>query len=172
MTHLNEHHTQPIIDVLDQARQPTGWSRARTFKLWLDIVLATLQRDDEAYQTHVETIERDGDPASIIPTLAHAFSKLFHQTTTTNADVLGATYEHYGLASDTSGQYFTPPNAAALLAGLQTATSAPKTPTPDDPLRIADPTCGSGRLLLTMGRWLARTAPETPVMFAGPCVLV
>jgi hypothetical protein len=167
MPHISEQHTQPIIDALDQARQPTGWSRSRTFTTWLDIVLATLQRDDETYLTHVETIERDGDPQPVFAALARAFGDLFAQTTTIQADILGTIYERYGLTSDAAGQHFTPANAATTLAKLQAATTALTTATPDDPFRIADPTCGSGRLLLAMNRYLTRMAPETPVLFAG-----
>lgn len=167
MTHLSEYHTQPIIDALDQACQPTGWSRSRTFTTWLDIVLATLQRDDVTYLTHVETIERDGDPQPVLAALARAFGELFSQTTTTQADIIGTIYEQYGLTSDASGQHFTPPNVATALAKTQAPTTDLTTATLDDPFRIADPTCGSGRLLLAMARHLTTTAPETPVLFAG-----
>lgn len=168
MTHLSDSHTQPIIDTLDQARQQTGWSRSRMFSTWMDVVLATLQRDDDTYHTHVETIERDADPEPVLTAVARAFSNLLHQTATTNADVLGTVYERYGLTSDASGQFFTPPNVAAALAELQALTLDPtRTATPDDPLRIADPACGSGRLLLAMGRYLAREASDTPTLFVG-----
>jgi hypothetical protein len=167
MRYIDDSYIQPIIDALDDARQPAGWSRSRMFSLWTDLVLTTLQRDDETYHTHVETIERDADPQPVLTASARAFSELLYQTTTTNADILGTVYEYFGLTSDAFGQFFTPPTVATAMAELQAATLEIDDATPADPLRIADPACGSGRLLLAMNRYLAQEGLQPPALFVG-----
>jgi hypothetical protein len=167
MRYLTESHTQPIIDALDDARQPAGWSRSRVFTLWINLVLTTLQRDDDTYLTHVEIIERDTDPQPVLTASARAFGELLYHTTTTNADILGAVYEYFGLTSDAFGQFFTPPTAAIAMAEMQATTLETDDATPAEPLRIADPACGSGRLLLAMGRSLAQERIQPPALFVG-----
>lgn len=167
MRYIDDSHIQPIVDVLDDARQPVGWSRSRMFSLWIDLVFTTLQRDDDTYQIYVETIERDADPQPILTASARAFGELLYQTATTNADILGAVYEHFGLTSDAFGQFFTPPTVATAMAELQAATLETDNATPADPLRIADPACGSGRLLLAMGRYLVQERIQPPALFVG-----
>lgn len=70
-----------------------------------------------------------------------------------NKDVIGNTYEYliYHFASDAGkkgGEFYTPPEVATLLAKLVEAK-------PGD--RICDPTCGSGSLLIRVGKEIGGT---------------
>lgn len=168
MTQPTDDELQPILAALNDGRQSIGWSRLKMFRTCIDLILATLQRDDDTYRTHVKIIEQDTDPRPVLDAISRAFAEVFHTTVTTGIDILGAVYEHYGLTSNEFGQYFTPLNLANLMAALQLETlEADHDVTPEDPFRIADPACGSGRLLLAAGRILKRDPESIPVLFCG-----
>lgn len=64
-----------------------------------------------------------------------------------NLDVLGMAYEEFGMQNDAFGQHFTPHSAAAGMAEMLTTGEEP-----DPPVTIADPACGSGRMLVLAAR--------------------
>jgi hypothetical protein len=68
----------------------------------------------------------------------------------TDADVLGAIYEEYGMSSDAFGQYFTPHSVCEMMAKMAGVDALDADA--DKKQTVADPACGSGRTLLVAGR--------------------
>jgi type I restriction-modification system DNA methylase subunit len=156
MTHPQREHTKPIVDALDQVRQQTGHRWGRVFRDWIEIVFLSLQRNDRGHREIVDRYKSDfGEEVgqTAIETYSEGFATLLVAMGNTEADLLGFLYQEYGAASDENGQFFTPPNAAKFAASMtlphddEIANS-----TPDDPIRISDPTCGSGTLLVAAGQ--------------------
>jgi len=167
----------PITERLEPVEQQTGRSRYRVFNEWLEFVVASLSRNEESYEDLVEDLEQyiQGEESSVrecLKAYSRAFGALVEQMEDTTvrgtdapADILGGLYEHYGATSDHFGQYFTPGNAAIAKAemALPNAESI-RDATPEDPLVIGDPTCGSGRLPWYALHRLREISPETPAL--------
>lgn len=64
----------------------------------------------------------------------------------TDADLLGVVYETLGMDNDHFGQYFTPHNVSSSMAEMLFGDD--EIEDKEEPVSIADPACGSGRLLL------------------------
>lgn len=139
---------EAILDPLETIER-RGFGRYDVFRDWVDLMLSALQRDDDAY---LDTLDRyDRDRGERIPDLfVTAFSELMATMDETGQDVLGVAYEEFGMQTDTFGQHFTPHNVAATMAEIQTATD--ENGTQEDPVTIADPACGSGRMLVLAAR--------------------
>jgi type I restriction-modification system DNA methylase subunit len=156
MVHPQREQTKPIVDTLDQVRQKTGHRWTQVFRDWIEIVFLSLQRDDEGHSKIVEKYKSDfGEEAgqAAIEAYSEGFADLLVAMEDTEADLLGFLYQEYGAASDRNGQFFTPPNTAKFAASMMMAGDGEITDsTPDDPIRINDPTCGSGTLLVAAGQ--------------------
>ena len=139
----------PITDPLETIAG-RGFSRYDVYRDWVELMLAALQRDDETYLDVLDDYDRGKDRdrdernADLFST---AFGELMSAMEASNRDVLGVTYEAFGMQNEAFGQHFTPHNVCASLAELQ-ATSGD----PEPPITIADPACGSGRLLIHAAR--------------------
>ena len=137
-----------ILDPLETIER-RGFGRYDVFRDWGNLLLSALQRDDDAY---LDTLDRydcdsDRDRGDRIPDLfATAFAELMAMMDETGQDVLGVAYEEFGMQTDAFGQHFTPHNVAATMAEIQTATD--ENGIQEDPVTIADPACGSGRMLV------------------------
>lgn len=128
-----------------------GFSRYDVFRDWVGLMLAALQDDDEQYLDVLEDYDRgrDRDRGERNADLfAAAFGELQAAMQEHNQDVLGDAYEAFGMQSDAFGQHFTPHNISAMMAELQTSVEDDVEP----PVSIADPACGSGRLLIYAAR--------------------
>ena len=170
MTRLDDAHTDPIIDTLDAIRQCTGYGHKRVFTDWVRLVFTSLARDDDAYRKHVAGYEADYPDAvqAIIADYAEAFGDLILATEATNADVLGRVYERIGGPSDRFGQFFTPDNIARAMARMALSDADdPRAASRNDPLRVGDPSCGSGRFLVAAAHELTASAPDKPAIFVG-----
>lgn len=117
-----------------------GHTRYNVFTDWLDLMLYSLQRDDENYLEIIGSYT-DTDPAGLY---AEAFSHLQTGLAQTDADLLGVIYEELGMDTDSFGQYFTPHNICDMKAEMVTSIDEDQ----EEPYTVADPACGSGRLLL------------------------
>jgi len=143
-----------IVSLLEQIRQ-RGHSAHSVFSDWVDLMLFALQRQDELYlgivDNYREPADMDrGQGERSIDLFATAFGRLQVQMAETNADVVGAVYEEYGLSSDAFGQHFTPHSVCDTMAEISGAAGDD----PDGIQSILDPACGSGRMLLTAAqRW-------------------
>lgn len=139
---------KPVVETLSDIHQ-RGHSRNQVFTDWLDLMLAGLERDDEAYQKACQPYDE-----AAITEFATAFSELQVAMSEENHELLGVIYEHLGQGIDALGQHFTPHNvctAKAKMAGIVEDDA-----TDDEPTSIADPACGSGRLLVAA----AKAVPE------------
>ena len=149
--------TDPIVSILNHIQQ-RGHSAYTIFEDWVELILLALQRQDDPYLDIVDDYSepRDMDHPEgerTVELFANAFGQLQKQMSETNADVLGAVYEEYGMSSDNFGQHFTPHNVCEAMVEI--------THTVDDQPRdggekqvVTDPACGSGRMLLCAGRRL------------------
>jgi type I restriction-modification system DNA methylase subunit len=118
------------------------------FDDWLSLMLAAFERDDPAY---LKVLERYGPREDGTPHpadhFAHALGAIMLEMRKDNEagvirDHLGEIYETEGAAEREMAQFFTPMPLCELMARMTVDDSAPEN------ARIADPACGSGRLLL------------------------
>jgi type I restriction-modification system DNA methylase subunit len=166
----------PITNQFERVEAQTGRSRYRIFDEWLEFVVTNLARDDDTYTDLVTELEQtvgDGSTArECLEAYAGAFGLLVDAMadvtvpgTNTPTDLLGAIYEDYGATSDQFGQHFTPGPVATMKARLSFPDGdSVRDATPEDPLVIGDPACGSGRLPFHTVHQLRNVAPETPVV--------
>lgn len=141
----------PVIDPLKQIEQ-RGHTRFDVFTDWLDLMLYALQGRDDPYLELVGKYSGDRHSergTRSIDLFSEAFGQLMSTMETANCDILGQVYETLGMNSSAFGQHFTPSSVSTGAAGfLDAADSADR----DGPTTIADPACGSGRLLIQAAR--------------------
>lgn len=172
MTYLDDTITKPILDSLNETRQQTGYGWSRVFRDWIEVVFCSLQRDDDSHGELVDEYETDfgkETTQTVFEAYSEAFGDFLVATGETDADVLGYLYQEYGSPSSEHGQHFTPPPVAQLLGGMLVPTAGNiRDSTPENPIPIHDPACGSGSLLLGAGQRLEELA-ESPyaAVFVG-----
>lgn len=156
-TNITENDIKDILDEL-HAITNAGNSHYRVFSDWIDLMLVSLQRDDDAHQQLVSPYVKGDQPGSkeAITHYADAFGLLQARTDQFNHDVLGEVYETFGMQSDRLGQHFTPHNLSDFLA--ETTMSKDANIEEDRPPRVADPACGSGRLLVSCAKHVSPDA--------------
>lgn len=141
--------TDDVLDPLETIAG-RGFGRYDVFQDWVGLMLAALQDDDETYLDILGDYDRGRDRERgerNADLFAHAFAELQSAMAETNEDVLGDAFEAFGMQSDRFGQHFTPHPVSEMLASIQ----APEGDI-EPPVSIADPACGSGRLLVYMAR--------------------
>lgn len=89
-------------------------------------------------------------------------------------DHLGTAYMAITQSDKFHGQYFTPWNVASMMARMLCGADEALARTPEDPLKVCDPACGSGVMLLAYAAALPwRAVQEGRVAFYGmdidPC---
>ncbi|WP_226006040.1 N-6 DNA methylase [Natrinema salinisoli] len=139
----------PVTDALTAIEQQR-YSRHNVFDDWLDLMLYALQRRDDPYLEIVEQYDNDRPEGNReIDYFTEAFAQLQQGMAATDADLLGVIYEAYGQSSDAFGQYFTPHNVSDAMAAMNLDDVDSTQYSQDDPLTVADPACGSGRMLIS-----------------------
>lgn len=163
---LGSEAVEAIVDWLTTVAD-RGHARQRVFADWLDTMLYSFQGRDDPYLEIVERYDPDEiqdaprDPDAerdaAIDQFATATGELIHASKATELDVLGDVYTAFGQRSDAFGQFFTPHTVATAMARIMVtvddrledaADGEPPAELPADPTTIADPACGSGRLLV------------------------
>lgn len=91
------------------------------------------------------------EPERNIDRFVEATGQLWKGLSESEADLLGVTYEHMGMDNDHFGQYFTPHNLSEMMAESLFGDEVEEK---QEPITIADPACGSGRLLLKTAQQL------------------
>lgn len=184
MKPVEDRHTDPILTLLNDVRQETGYGWAEAFNDWVRVMFRTLRHDDEDYMELVSNYEDEYERDStreIYAKYGDAFAELLSGTQDTHGDVLGEVHQKAGLGSEESGQYFTDGRLADAMRRMvmgdrehETAEDALMPDeeeidkaTPEDPYRVADPTCGSGRLLVAAGQRLGESGHECSTIFIG-----
>lgn len=120
-----------------------SWKHSRVFDDWINIVLATVMRNEEDYQKAIKGFEKEE-----LTQLGVAMFHLMGLMKKTNLDVLGHIYEtiaRSGKGKNYLGQFFTPYNICEMMAEMTAEDS-------EEPQKILDPCCGSGRLLVHMAK--------------------
>lgn len=177
---VDDDYITPITDRLRTVHQQTGYNRFDVFRDWIVFILSAIARDDETYLERVRRYESEygvETMQTLVDTHAAAFGHLVDAMDEAEpsdvapeapVEVLGAVYEHYGMASDAFGQHFTPQNVCHAKAALIAPSEDDlRSATPDDPLTISDPACGSGRLLLAAAYRIRQLNPEIPLIVVG-----
>ena len=145
-------YTKPIIEALEQVQTLTGHRWPRIYRDWTEIIFVSLQRDDESHGEIVDRYKSEfGEETgqSTIEAYAEGFRELLNSMKKTDGDLLGEVFEEYGPSSEKEGQFFTPENVSKFSASLNLPDEQElKDSTVNDPIRIKDPACGSGRLLI------------------------
>jgi len=168
---------EPTTEYLDEVHQKTGLRTYDVFTNWLDFVVTALSRNDDDYLDLVDSLTArlhdDADlTRNVLESYGTAFGALVNSMEETTvpgyshpAELLGGIYEHYGANSDAFGQHFTPQNIAIAKAQMLFCTpESIRDATPDDPITISDPACGSGRLLFHAVHQLRHISPNTPTV--------
>jgi hypothetical protein len=117
---LEPEHREHVTDPLDDVTQQTGGSPYQVFSDWIDMAVASLSGDEDAYQKPLDRYRnggRDEETVRELATLhANALGGLVLAMEETQEDVLGSVYEHYGLTSEHFAQYFTPGSVSRAMA--------------------------------------------------------
>lgn len=119
----------------------------RVYEDWIDLMLYSLQADDERY---LEKVHDYCEPEAEL--FSEASGELQIAMNETNTDILGIVYEELGQTSEMFGQHFTPHNVCEVMAETMISVDDHR----EEPYVIADPACGSGRLLI----YAAKKIPE------------
>ena len=134
--------TQQICDLLDEAGRRAGVSRGQVFEDFLACSLCALsnrQMEDE-YLAVVRKGYGDGEKGRRgIDSLTQAFGTLIDLMEQTRKDILGDLFQG-GITYGEAGQFLTPEQLCEFMAALCGDETAAGT--------VADPCCGSGRMLL------------------------
>lgn len=122
-----------------------GYNNRQVFEDWLDLTLYQLQHPckNEEYLAVMKTYNNDF-PVGQRPA-DHFFNaglKLFEEVRKNQCDVLGNIFEQK-VSYGNNGQFLTPEPICDLLVQLNNLQGEQK---------IADPACGSGRILLAAGK--------------------
>jgi len=147
--------SKELLDLIDRAGQRAGVGRSRAFSDWLEMCICALSggRMEDRYLEIINPYgagERTAkgklydDRRRAIDDLADAFGCLVRHTEETRGDILGDAFMGGNL--NDAGQFFTPDNVCELMARMTNH---------DEKIvgkRIADPCCGSGRMLLAAAR--------------------
>lgn len=116
-----------------------GYSPYEVFNDWLDLMLFSMQRDDEHYLEIVKRYRNEGPKGQReIDYFAKAFTDLLVFMKETNDDVLGELYMQWNMNHKCRGQYFTPKQIADFMAKAVVTNAG----------NILDPACGSGIMLI------------------------
>jgi N-6 DNA Methylase len=117
----------------------------RTFEDWLGLAINAFLRDEEAYMAimrkygaRAAPMDKQDHPADHF---ARALGTWMHAMKIEPADYLGRVYEEQAAANSYAGQFFTPEPVVELMAAITMPEIA-------DTAIVADPACGSGRMLV------------------------
>ena len=114
-----------------------------TFRAFVDIAYAALSR---APLDEWQRVTRGHE--EVIDEYTHALGELaLYRLGYGYRDLLGALYMRLEISNARAGQFFTPWEVAYFMAQLQFHDIG-RVPTFDDPVRVLDPACGSGVMLL------------------------
>ena len=131
-----------------ELRQIRGERFFQVFDDWLELSLAAFCRDEDRYMATMKRYgARENGKEHPADHFARALGAIQFEMVKDNdagviRDHLGEIYETEGASEKEMAQYFTPMPLCQLMANMTIDEAAP------EEARIADPACGSGRLLL------------------------
>ena len=139
--------TPRLFKKLEQLSQRSSVSRGQAFEEFLTAVVCALAAEtkEEEYMSMIER-HKSGKPGQRGGDLmAQMFGELAIAMSESDADILGDLFQG-SITYGEAGQYLTPESVTKLMAQMSVNPDA--RPTPDRPLYIQDPACGTGRMLL------------------------
>ena len=135
-----------ILKTLDEAAHRSGVSRGQVFEDYLHMSLCALSggQMEEQYMATVKKHSEGKKGKRGCDAIAQAFAMLVEAMEKTRQDILGDLFQG-GITYGEAGQFLTPEPLCQMMAqmtldGVETEDGEKKT--------IADPCCGSGRMLL------------------------
>ena len=135
-----------ILKTLDEAAHRSGVSRGQVFEDYLHMSLCALSggQMEEQYMATVKKHSEGKKGKRSCDAIAQAFAMLVDAMEKTRQDILGDLFQG-GITYGEAGQFLTPEPLCQMMAqmtldGVETEGGDKKT--------IADPCCGSGRMLL------------------------
>lgn len=162
---------EKVISNLKESPELRSQGLGTVFKDWLTVLIAVLQRDDDAYETALDNhLLGDSDSntrTQATEAFAEAFAALLTETKTQGRPLLGDVYMDVGHRSDALGQHFSPFHICELMAELQVNSNDITEATKDDPLRIADPACGDSRMQIAVAKAARSQQEDVPIYIEG-----
>jgi hypothetical protein len=169
-----EERRRAIIRLMECAGHACGVSARTAFQRWLALIESDLccpidgcgrlvpDRDCDAHHA-CRALHREGwnqavqELEAVLPFFTEALAHAYLHYRASYEDLLGPTFENLGLGGR-GGIFFTPWHLAQAMA----ATSAGDLRDTEDrtAIRVCDPTCGSGVVLLAFLDHVARTRPD------------
>ena len=163
LSHSRIDEIDPVLDCLSEVHRKTGCGYGTVFRDWVDLMVAAFSRDEERYRAILAEYEDLGADVSMVErTYGIALGELLNATIEYQHEVLGAVYEAVGVRSDALGQHFTPHNVSDAIAAMNLPGKGRLSEARDDPVRIADPACGSGRLLISSAMQIDQAVDTVP----------
>jgi hypothetical protein len=159
-----------VIETLEDIRLETGHGLGRVFRDWMTLSVAAFEGDEDTYHDRLDRYGRDGPSdrrESVAESFSEALGELAVATVEAKRPVVGDIYEAVGNQADDFGQYFTPWNVCIAKAEMLVSADDADEATSDDPLTVADPACGSGRLLVAAAMALHDHDPDAPILVSG-----
>jgi hypothetical protein len=139
--------TTPLFKKLEQLSQRSSVSRGQAFEDFLTAMVCALAAEtkEEEYMAMIER-HKSGKPGQRgADLMAHMFGEFVNAVSDSDADILGDLFQG-SITYGEAGQYFTPESVTKLMAEL--SVDPDMRLTPERPLYIQDPCCGTGRMLL------------------------
>jgi hypothetical protein len=132
-----------VIKHLEKASDKSHRHMHDTFRSFLAVSLGALRR---VPQDEWEDVCRGSE--KVLNEYSMALAELIGCAALNFDDVLGSCFMRLSLGNSKTGQYFTNSHITHFCAQM-TGFAPGRTPTPVDPLRVADLSCGSGAMLLS-----------------------
>jgi len=170
MTNTNQspqHDIQQLTTIIERIHRKTYQDYLRCFETFLDVSLEAINRMlllDLSWKPELGDFEKARDE------FAEGFAILLAQIHPdyTYQDIVGGAYMNLGTSSKGFGQFFTPWNVARMMAEITLSQPDLSRYTPERPMTICDPSCGSGVMLLAAASCLPRSfIDEGRVAFYG-----
>lgn len=141
--------SKEVLGLIDTAAEKAGLGRGQAFEDFLTFVrcsLAGQTMEEEYLQTVAKGYAKGKEGNRGIDWIAKAFAQLVQAMEETKEDVLGDIFTG-GITYGERGQFFTPDSVSHMMAELLTSGDDS-----EDPQTVNDPTCGSGRFLLSVAK--------------------
>ncbi|WP_441001288.1 N-6 DNA methylase [Fodinibius sp. SL11] len=163
--------TSDILKPLDRI-QARGYTMSKVFRDWVRLMLYALQRNDEQYLQVMERYPNEREKGEREADLFTEAYGLLMQKMAKDRKMKANPKEYLGdiymeVAGNYSvqgmGQYFTPQPVCDMMAQLTIPETDEEAP------RVADPACGSGRLLHSAAKLLSTNAHFTGIDLDSIC---
>ncbi len=147
---FSHRETHEVLALVDQASDRSGVGRRQAFDDLLTMGVCALSGGsmEEEYLATVARHTAGAAGKRGCDSLAQAFAKLIEVMETTRQDTLGDLFQG-AISRGERGQFFTPPSLCEAMARM---TLAEVDEDAVDRRRVLDPCCGSGRMLLAVGK--------------------